>query len=124
MVERIFQKMIEAEMIFKMLADTTRLRSLVLLTLQGELCVCELSHALGLSQPLVSRHLALLRDNQMVNTRRSGQWMYYDLKPELANWVKSILQTTADANATTSPFVDDLALLKKMPNRPEKLCCN
>lgn len=47
---------------FKLVADDTRLRCLLLLVQEGELCVCELMTALNESQPKISRHLALLRD--------------------------------------------------------------
>ncbi|HFD79984.1 MAG TPA: ArsR family transcriptional regulator, partial [Gammaproteobacteria bacterium] len=42
---------VRAETFFKALADQTRLRCLVLLQQEGELCVCELTHALGMIQP-------------------------------------------------------------------------
>ena len=51
-----------AQSLFSALAHEIRLRSLLLLQAEGELCVCELTHTLGLSQPMISRHLALLRE--------------------------------------------------------------
>ncbi|MGB5736079.1 MAG: metalloregulator ArsR/SmtB family transcription factor, partial [Thiohalocapsa sp.] len=47
---------------FSALANDTRLRCLLLLSRHAELCVCELTHALGASQPHISRHLAQLRE--------------------------------------------------------------
>jgi len=116
--------MIETETFLKMLADTTRLRCLMLLQLQGELCVCELTHTLSLSQPMISRHLALLRDNGLVDTRRAGQWMYYSIKADLVDWAKLVLDTTAQSNRKISPFSKDLKILKSMPNRPGDVCCS
>ena len=46
---------------YKCLSEDTRLKCLLLITLKGELCVCDLIIALQLSQPKVSRHLAELR---------------------------------------------------------------
>lgn len=63
---------------FKALGDPTRLRILALLR-AGELCVCDLTAALGLPQSTVSRHLALLRAAGWVTGRRGGAWMYYRL---------------------------------------------
>ncbi|MCF6178841.1 MAG: metalloregulator ArsR/SmtB family transcription factor [Geopsychrobacter sp.] len=63
---------------FKTLADETRLRILALLT-NGELCVCDLMAALELPQSTVSRHLATLRNADLVEDRRQGVWMYYRL---------------------------------------------
>ncbi|MGC8733368.1 MAG: ArsR/SmtB family transcription factor, partial [Halothiobacillaceae bacterium] len=49
---------LESHTFFHALSDPTRLRCLAMLHAQGELCVCELTRALGLSQPKISRHLA------------------------------------------------------------------
>jgi ArsR family transcriptional regulator, arsenate/arsenite/antimonite-responsive transcriptional repressor len=64
--------------LFKTLCDTTRLRLLNLLS-AGETCVCELTDALHIIQPKVSRHLASLKRAGLVETRREGKWMYYRL---------------------------------------------
>ncbi|MCL5044854.1 MAG: metalloregulator ArsR/SmtB family transcription factor [Deltaproteobacteria bacterium] len=63
---------------FAALADGTRLRILNLL-LRSPLCVCELAPVLGLSQPLVSRHLAYLRNCGLVEARRQGARVNYQL---------------------------------------------
>ena len=67
--------------LFKALGDETRLRIVALLS-HGELCVCHLEEALGLSQPKVSRHLAILRMTGVVEHRREGSWVYYKLAPQ------------------------------------------
>jgi ArsR family transcriptional regulator len=64
--------------IFKALADETRLRVLLLL-LDGELCVCEIIAALELPQSTISRHLAYLKRTGWVRDRKQGVWMYYCL---------------------------------------------
>jgi len=114
---------IDANTLFSALSNEIRLRSLILLQLQGELCVCELTHALGLSQPMISRHLALLRDAGLVSDRRAGQWIYYCINPALADWAKSVIETTALSNSDQIPFSDDLLTLIDMPNRPGSACC-
>ena len=115
--------MIDPNSFFSALANDIRLRCLVLMQLQGELCVCELTHTLGLSQPMISRHLALLRETGLVDTRRVGQWMYYTIHPGLAAWAKKVIRETAKANEQELPFADDLLALKEMPNRPGASCC-
>ena len=67
--------------LFKALGDETRLRIVALLC-HGELCVCHLQQALGLSQPNVSRQLAVLRTAGVVADRRQGSWVYYGLLPQ------------------------------------------
>jgi len=57
---------LESEAFFRALADPTRLRALVLLQQEGELCVCELTYVLGVVQPKVSRHPAPLREAGIV----------------------------------------------------------
>jgi ArsR family transcriptional regulator len=110
--------------LYKALADTTRLRMLMLLVMEGELCVCELTHALEEIQPKISPHLALLRESGMVLDRRQGQWIYYRLNPDLPRWVQEVLSTTAEGVTMQPPFDQDLRALAEMPDRPEKACCN
>lgn len=85
--------------IFKCLADDTRVRMALLVARQGELCVCELTAALGLSQPKISRHLALLRQCGLFEDERRGQWVYYRLHPDLPVWVRQMLAQVLAANA-------------------------
>jgi len=100
----------------KCLADETRLRIVLLIVDQDELCVCELISALQISQPKISRHLALLRKNGLLNDRRQGQWVYYRLNPDLAAWaMKSI---TAAYQSKPNFFIDDVAKLQRLGN-----CC-
>ena len=64
------------ELLFKALADRTRLR---LLNLMGddEVCVCFFVEVIRASQPKISRHLAYLRRAGVVAARREGKWMHY-----------------------------------------------
>ena len=63
---------------FKVLADSTRLRLLAALA-HGEFAVQELTEALNLPQPRVSRHLGILRDAGVVRDRREGSYVVYRL---------------------------------------------
>jgi ArsR family transcriptional regulator len=124
MVFRILYRMTYAVTeLYRALADPTRLRCLVLLQREGELCVCELTHALGESQPKISRHLAQLREAGIVADRRQGVWIHYRLHPELPDWAVEILAATAEAAVDQSPFCDDRTALHEMPNRPGASCC-
>jgi ArsR family transcriptional regulator len=108
---------------FQLLSDDTRLRSLLLMQQEGELCVCELVHALDLIQPKVSRHLAALRDAGVVIDRRSGQWIYYQIHPDLPAWAHKVIEAIGSEAAAREPFVNDLAVLEQMPNRPGAARC-
>lgn len=71
-------EVVHVSALFKALGDETRLRIVALLS-HGELCVCHVEAALGLSQPKASRHLGVLRNAGVVETRREGSWVYYRL---------------------------------------------
>lgn len=85
--------------LFHLLSDKTRLRILLLL-LDHELCVCEIFASLNMSQPRVSRQLAVLKQARLIKDRREGKWIYYKIEknsdtqyllhilPMLAEWLK------------------------------------
>lgn len=114
---------IQLNQFFQLLSDETRLRSLLLMQQEGELCVCELVYALGIVQPKVSRHLAALRDAGVVIDRRQGQWIYYRLHPELPDWARQVIDAMVAEAINQEPFINDMALLAEMPNRPDAACC-
>jgi ArsR family transcriptional regulator len=66
------------ELLFKALADPTRLRLINLLG-DGEVCVCAFVETLKTNQPKISRHLAYLRRAGLVAARRDGKWSHYRL---------------------------------------------
>ena len=82
------------------IGDENRLRILMLLR-ERELCVLEVMGVLGLSQPLVSSHLAVLRHAGLVTARRDGRRMRYALSEEAARGgkhglVQLVARTVAD----------------------------
>jgi ArsR family transcriptional regulator len=78
--------------VFKCLGDDTRLSLVLLIAQEGELCVCEMTYALELSQPKVSRHLAQLRQCGLLSDQRDGQWVYYRLASGLPVWGRAIIE--------------------------------
>lgn len=72
------EKINRMELLFRALADRTRLRLLNLME-DGEVCVCYFVEVLRISQPKISRHLAYLRRAGVVAARREGKWMHYRL---------------------------------------------
>ena len=76
---------------FKCLSDETRLNLVTLVTENKELCVCDLTEKLQLSQPKISRHLALLRSSGLLQDRRQSQWVYYSINPQLPTWCHDVL---------------------------------
>ena len=64
--------------ITKALADENRVRILAALN-HGELCVCQLIELLALAPSTVSKHLSVLRNSRLIDSRKQGRWMYYHL---------------------------------------------
>jgi ArsR family transcriptional regulator len=108
---------------FKCLADETRLRCMLLIEHEGELCVCELTEALQDSQPKISRHLAQLRGCNLLIDRRQGQWIFYRINPGLPDWAQQVLTQTLSANAHY--LKQSVKNLQDMGDRPERAqaCC-
>jgi ArsR family transcriptional regulator len=109
--------------LYKALADDTRLQSLLLIQQEGELCVCELTTALDLSQPKISRHLAQLRACGLLQDRREGVWVHYRLNPKLPAWAATVIEITQAAN--TQYLGAAVKRLRRMRDRParESACC-
>lgn len=93
------------------LADSTRLRIIFLLTTKGELCVCEIVSALETHQPKVSKHLAVLRNNGIIASRRVGQWIYYRINQELPTWATLTINHLTDGCSSREPYLKDLEKL-------------
>lgn len=107
--------------VFKSLGDESRLAMMVLIREHQELCVCELTTALDVPQPKVSRHLASLREAGLLEAERRGQWIYYRLHPLLPPWLSRVLDQAADAAAVQ--FTAEQQRLAAMPDRPLKTDC-
>lgn len=106
--------------LFRALSDELRLAAMLLIRDQQELCVCELTEAFAVSQPKVSRHLAILRETALVATERRGQWVYYSVNPGLPQWVFGVLDETARSN--TALLESPLMKLQAMAERPAVSC--
>jgi len=64
--------------IAKALADENRLRAVMMLN-GRELCVCQIIEMLGLAPSTVSKHMSILLQARLVETRKEGRWNYYRL---------------------------------------------
>jgi ArsR family transcriptional regulator len=109
------EKPLALDLLFRALADPTRLRLLNLIA-DREICVCYFVEILRTSQPKISRHLAYLRRAGIVAARRQGRWMHYRLVAPRDAVASSILKET-------------LAHLRQMPDMRRDLsklnsaCC-
>lgn len=70
--------------VLKVLADPARLRivSMMATAADGEVCVCDITAPLDLSQPTVSHHMKVLREAGFTTSDRRGKWVYHRLVPD------------------------------------------
>lgn len=78
-IESMRASALQATSVLRTLANPDRLLLLCQLS-QGEKSVGELENLLGIVQPTLSQQLGVLRQEEMVNTRRSGKQIYYSVK--------------------------------------------
>jgi ArsR family transcriptional regulator len=109
--------------VLKALADENRVRALA--ALQGrELCVCQIVELLGLANSTVSKHMAILKQARLVDSRKDGRWIYYrladeDVLPEAAEATELVIRSLGRDDTIR----EDARRLKEILKiDPEKLC--
>jgi DNA-binding transcriptional ArsR family regulator len=114
--------------IAKALADENRVRALLALR-RGELCVCQITELFGLAVSTVSKHLSILYQAGLVESRKDGRWIYYRLPGQAASpairqaiaWVEQSLAgnpcSAADARRLDDILKTDLVERCKRPCR-------
>jgi ArsR family transcriptional regulator len=107
------------DILFRALADTTRLRLLNLIADQ-EICVCYFVEILKISQPKISRHLAYLRRAGIVASRREGKWMHYRLTIPRDDVAARILRETLKHLRERPEMKRDVARLSSACCAPQK----
>jgi ArsR family transcriptional regulator len=80
-----------AATVFKALGNPVRLGILRRLAAEPETCACDFHEVFRLTQPTVSQHLKVLRDAQLVKTRRQGNKICYSVAPETLALVQELL---------------------------------
>jgi len=104
------------ELLFKALADQTRLR---LINLMGddEVCVCFFVEVLKTNQPKISRHLAYLKRAGVVSARREGKWMHYRIvEPSDTHAAKIFREVRA--------WLENAPAMQTDRARLRKICCS
>jgi ArsR family transcriptional regulator len=107
----------------KAFADPSRIRILVALR-KGELCVCELCDALGVTQSTLSTHLQIIRKAGLVSARKQGKWMYYAVTPQakrLADFLFLFYSDSLKNDATLRR--DEKKLARRLVLRDNGACC-
>lgn len=98
---------------FKALGEPTRMKIVKILS-RGSMCVCELSEFLNISQPRVSQHLRILKDEGLVRESRESYWVYYSLDKEVLHrlWYDFLVFLDADLQK----LKDFTEVVKRMEN--------
>lgn len=107
----------------KALADENRIR--IVGVLKGrELCVCQLIELLCLAPSTVSKHLSILKNARLIDSRKDGRWMYYRLAdPGVPKAIKEALEWTIRSIAETDRFIQDTQRMEEILKiDPEILC--
>jgi ArsR family transcriptional regulator len=99
--------------LFKALGDDTRLRIVALLS-HGELCVCHVQEALGLTQPNASRQLGILKNAGVVDSRRDGTWTCHNLVAQPDRRCGRLLQTVVSGFESQGALKKDVERLVKV----------
>jgi ArsR family transcriptional regulator len=78
--------------IFLACSDTSRLRILTLIMINGEMCISDLEHILDFTQAKTSRHLIYLKNSGILSSRKMNQWVFYQIKEEVQDILKQMLE--------------------------------
>ena len=102
---------------FKALSDPTRL-SIIILLVNGELCVCQIEAALGIHQAKISRHLAYLRKHGIVKVRSQWKWKYYSLTQPKTHFEESVFKCLKERLQDEKSFKLTYGQMKKCLTKP------
>ena len=106
--------------VYRCLCDATRLRILNLLS-ERPLCVCHLQEVLEEAQVKVSKHLAYLRSNGLVESERRANWMVYRISSEPNSVLEENLKCLQDLRGEDPVFKSDLDRLQRTDT--STACC-
>lgn len=76
--EELFDKLIN---FYKLIADSTRIKILFVLD-QHEMCVCDIANSLNMTKSAISHQLKLLKENNLIKSRKEGKEVFYTLNDE------------------------------------------
>jgi ArsR family transcriptional regulator, arsenate/arsenite/antimonite-responsive transcriptional repressor len=109
--------------ITKALADENRVRTILALR-QGELCVCQITELFGLAPSTVSKHLSILYQAELVESRKDGRWIYYRLSAKGAPpMVRRAIEWVTRSLEASPRIAGDAARLETILNiDPVELC--
>ena len=113
--------MIRTMNITKALSDHNRVRVVMALAENHELCVCQITAFLEIAMATVSRHMNILQGADLVQSRKDGRWVYYRLSDSFDNHLMSWLK---ESLSRAPEIVTDRKTIKKTLKRNAEELCN
>jgi ArsR family transcriptional regulator, lead/cadmium/zinc/bismuth-responsive transcriptional repressor len=77
---------------FSLVGNDVRIKILYLLQDAGQLCPCDLSDILGMNISPISQHLRKLKDSKIINSKKTGQTIFYSISPEYSEILKPVFK--------------------------------
>ncbi|TET34401.1 MAG: ArsR family transcriptional regulator [Planctomycetota bacterium] len=108
--------------ITKALSDENRVRILMFLR-RGELCVCQIIEMLGLAPSTVSKHMSILYNAGLVESRKAGRWNYYKLAVNANGLVKETIKWVQRSLEKNETVLEDGKRLRAVLKKDLKTCC-
>ena len=108
------------EKIIKALADKNRLRIVCLLNEKQDLCVCEITDIIGLSQPTISSHLRLLENAGLIESDKDGLWVNYNINNRSGLFSRKLIEMICKDLKKGKQIISDLKELKAIDR--DKIC--
>lgn len=108
----------------KALADESRTRVVMFLR-EGELCVCQIIEMLGLAPSTVSKHMDILHQAGLVESRKEGRWIYYRLPgQDASSHVQGVISWLQESLADDPRIAQDAKRVKAVCRMSlDDLCC-
>lgn len=108
------------EKIIKALADKNRLRIVYLLNEKQDLCVCEITDIIGLSQPTISSHLKLLENAGLIESDKDGLWVNYNINRQADLFSRRSIEMICKDLKKDKQAISDVKKLKAIDR--DKIC--
>ena len=115
--------MLDFMIIARALTDENRIRILMALR-DKEMCVCQVTAFLDLSPSTTSKHLSILKQARLIESKKRGKWVYYRLADNTASphRVRDALAWVVNSVGDAAVILDDARRIHDILKREEQLC--
>lgn len=108
--------------ITKAISDKTRVRALFAL-FSGELCVCQITELLELAPSTVSKHMSILKQAKLVENKKQGRWIHYQLPENASRHTEEILKWLFENLSADEQIINDGKRLKNILKIDKEALC-